>query len=296
MFGREGTQKLSENIERNIPNSQKERLDLPEIEDFADDTEGFFELPEFEDFADETELLGNLPDIEDFAGEADGIAVLPEIEKFADEARGLGNLPKIEDFLDDANGFADLEEQAKFIDGVESFSQNDSGRNFEDDEVKYFSTYEERLRQTPKEDGERGEWEGQRGESKYIPNDEEIAQILEEYGLDGIMYEDAIPDFSDVSECTVEIDNMTENRSENFSQCDKKCAEQWNKEARDGRTDWTARDVAKWRRENGYSWHERNDMKTCDLVPTKINDYFGHLGGVSECKKRDADNGGDFDD
>ena len=56
--------------------------------------------------------------------------------------------------------------------------------------------------------------------------------------------------------------------------------------------------MKKWREENGYSWHERNDMKTCDLVPTKVNDYFGHLGGVAECKKRDAaqNNGGDFDE
>ena len=59
----------------------------------------------------------------------------------------------------------------------------------------------------------------------------------------------------------------------------------------------TARDVSQWRKENGYSWHERNDMKTCDLIPTKINAYFGHLGGVSECRKRDEVNyGGDFDE
>ena len=39
-------------------------------------------------------------------------------------------------------------------------------------------------------------------------------------------------------------------------------------------------------------------MKTCDLVPTEVNDYFGHLGGVAECKKRDAaqDIGGEFDE
>lgn len=166
------------------------------------------------------------------------------------------------------------------------------------EEEEYFSTYDERLRQTPKEDSDRGEWEGERGESKFVPYDQEIIDILAEYGLDGIVYKDGIPDFSEVSESTVEIDNMTENRAENFKQCDEKCAEQWNKEGRDGRTDWTARDVAQWRKENGYSWHERNDMKTCDLVPTKINDYFGHLGGVSECKKRDAadNNGGEFDE
>jgi hypothetical protein len=150
-------------------------------------------------------------------------------------------------------------------------------------------------RQTPKETSDRGEWTGERGESKYIPSDEEIKAILAEHDLDGIEYQDGIPDFSEVAEATVEIDNMSENRHNtpdgqagNFEQCDQKCAEQWNKEGKDGKTDWTARDVADWRREIGYSWHERNDMKTCDLVPTAINDYFGHLGGVGECKRANA--------
>lgn len=218
---------------------------------------------------------------------------MPEIGHF-DEANEVENLkPKVEDF-----------KQIKPEEGTTFQESQDYWNNFFSQEIPegdspedYYSTYDERLKQTPKEDSDRGEWEGERGESKFIPNDSEIKDILEKYGLDGITYENGIPDFSEVSESTVEIDNMTENRAENFKQCDEKCAEQWNKEARDGRTDWTARDVAQWRKENGYSWHERNDMKTCDFVPTKINDYFGHLGGVSECKKRDADsNGGDFDE
>lgn len=167
----------------------------------------------------------------------------------------------------------------------------------EDVENSYFSTYEERLKQTPREDSERGDWSGKRGESEFTPNDEEIKESLDRYDKESIEYKDGIPDFSEVAESTVEIENMTENRADNFRQCDEKCAEQWNREGRDGRTDWTARDVKEWRQENGYSWHERNDMKTCDLIPTEINDYFGHLGGVSECKKRDIENGGsDFDE
>jgi|GEM_PF-1087722 len=162
----------------------------------------------------------------------------------------------------------------------------------------YPSTYEERIQQTPKE-GQRGHWAGERGESEYTPTGPEIVKILDEYGLEGIEYTDGVPDFSGVSESTVEIDNMTENRDSppgsNYEQCDEQCAEQWNLEGRDGKTDWSARDVADWRRENGYSWHERNDMKTCDLVPTKINAYFGHLGGVSECKKANSKDGG-FDE
>lgn len=203
--------------------------------------------------------------------------------------------PKIENFkkIEPEEGTT-FEEAQKFWDDL--FSKEIPEEDVNESKA-YFSTYDERLKQTPKEDSDRGEWEGERGESKFIPNDQEIKDILKKYGLDGITYKDGIPDFSEVSEATVIIDNMTENRAENFKQCDEKCAEQWNKEARDGRTDWTARDVAQWRKENGYSWHERNDMKTCDLVPTKINDYFGHLGGVAECKKRDAaSNGGDFDE
>lgn len=166
-----------------------------------------------------------------------------------------------------------------------------------DVENDYYSTYEERIKQTPAEESDRGEWSGERGESDYTPLDEEVKDILDKYDKENITYEDAIPDFSEVAEATVEIDNMTEDRAENFHQCDEKCAEQWNKEARDGKTDWAARDVKEWRQANGYSWHERNDMKTCDLVPTQVNAYFGHLGGVSECKKRDAGNGGsDFDE
>lgn len=164
-------------------------------------------------------------------------------------------------------------------------------------EIKLYSTYEERIRQTPRENSDRGEWSGDRGESDFTPNDKEIQDILGKYDKERIKYENGMPDFSEVAESTVKIDNMTENRADNFRQCDEKCAEQWNKEGRDGRTDWSARDVKEWRQENGYSWHERNDMKTCDLVPTKVNDYFGHLGGVSECKKCDSEIGGsDFDE
>ena len=167
-------------------------------------------------------------------------------------------------------------------------------------DILVYSTPKERLDRTPREDSDRGVWTGERGDSDFIPNDKEIIEILDKYGLDGITYKDGIPDFSECSESTVEIDNMTDKRygsDGNFAQCDEKCADQWNKEARDGKTDWTARDVRNWREENNYTWHERNDMKTCDLVPTKINDYFGHLGGVSEYKKlHSQDNGGEFDE
>ena len=171
----------------------------------------------------------------------------------------------------------------------------------ETEEGDYLSTYKERIDRTPNESGERGQWEDVRGESTFYPSNSLMKSLLKEFGLEGIQYTHGIPDFLKCSACTVEIDNMTEKRhgiEGNFAQCDQKCADMWNKDGQDGKDDWTARDVQKWREENGYSWHERNDMKTCDLIPTKVNDYFGHLGGVAECKRRDGvqTDGGEFDE
>ena len=131
---------------------------------------------------------------------------------------------------------------------------------------------------------------------------------LNEKGMDGIEYKNAEPDFSKCAEATVRIDDMTQNRDDyigadgtikqgNFTQADIKCSEKWNAEARDGKSDWTARDVYNWRHENKCSWHERCDTRTMDLVPFEIHSHCKHLGGVSECKVRDAVNvGGEFDE
>lgn len=81
---------------------------------------------------------------------------------------------------------------------------------------------------------------------------------------------------------------MSSNRPSNFKQADKACAEKWNTEKKDGRTDWTAKDVKKWRQENMCSWHERINMKTMDLVPRKIHEVCKHYGGVAECKHFEA--------
>ncbi|MBO5177164.1 MAG: HNH endonuclease [Lachnospiraceae bacterium] len=178
---------------------------------------------------------------------------------------------------------------------------------------EHYNTYDDRIAHTPKENSVLGSWEGDRGESKFVPNPETEAgraalEKLKEKDMDGVEYKNAEPDFSKCAESTVEIDDMTQNRDDyydkdgnlkqgNFTQADIKCAEKWNAEAKDGRTDWTARSVSDWRHENMCSWHERCDTKTMDLVPYDIHSQCKHLGGVSECKVRDAvDIGGDFDE
>ncbi|MCF0141431.1 MAG: HNH endonuclease [Mogibacterium sp.] len=161
----------------------------------------------------------------------------------------------------------------------------------------FYTTEEERIKQTPK-DGIRGAWDGERGNSKFIPAYQFIKERLAKYGEDGINYNKGVADFSKVSEGSVVIDNMTSERwghGKNFEQCDEKFAEKFNKERKDGRTDWIARDVAEYIDEHNLTRHEEPDGKTMHLVDTEIHGYFNHSGGCKECSVRDNNKGGGFD-
>lgn len=148
----------------------------------------------------------------------------------------------------------------------EQFLENIEGES-------YYSTYDERLKQTPTNNGN---WDGERGESMFHSYDESVNKILEKFGVDGISYKDAIPDFSEVSKGTVEIESMTDNRQRNFAQANEILAEE---------KGCTPQEVEKWMKDNKFTWHEDNDMKTMLKIPSEINSKFPHLGGVSECKK-----------
>ncbi len=165
-----------------------------------------------------------------------------------------------------------------------------------------YTSYKERCDRTPRDNSDKGAWEGARGESSFIPSEttsegKAVKEKLAEYGLKGIEYKNGEPDFSKCAETTVKIDHMTENRRDyydnqklekgNFTQADIKCAEAWNKQQKDGKTNWTQEDVSKWRDENNFVWHERCDTKTMDLAPREIHEYFKHSGGCAECKARD---------
>lgn len=165
-----------------------------------------------------------------------------------------------------------------------------------------YNSYEERISGTPADNTIFGKYEGNRGESKYIPSGRTvegivIKEILDQYGLDGIVYRNGEPDFEVCADTVLKIDIMSEFRYDyeapegtlgNFTQADMKCAELWNFDNRDGKSDWTPRDVANYREAHGLTWHEKCDMETMVLVPKEINAYFRHYGGVSECRKRDS--------
>ncbi len=165
--------------------------------------------------------------------------------------------------------------------------------------VELFSTYDERIIQTPKNG-----WMGERGESLYKPDSSEAASALRDYGLEGVEYENGIPDFSKCSEYSVEIDMIDKRESffdengnriaGNYERANSELANVFNSTNKDGKGDWTYNDVEKWRANNKLTIHEDNDMKTCYYVPTEIHKACTHSGGVAECKKK-AGIGGGFD-
>ena len=133
------------------------------------------------------------------------------------------------------------------------------------------------MKNTPKN---QGKWSNnQRGESTFISDKSgEVRKYLDEAGVSGVEYKNGIPDFSPFSKGEVRLRNMTNDRKANFSSADEMLAEKWSTPEKK----WTAEDIAYWREDNKYTWHELNDLETIQLVPSKINSIFKHLGGVGE--------------
>ena len=134
---------------------------------------------------------------------------------------------------------------------------------------------------------ENGEWNDERGNSKWCPDKEYVpqkanpegktwGQILKEYGIDGIKYKDGEPDFSPISKGDVEIKDFSDNRADNFDKADIELAKQ---------RGCSPQEVKKWRKENSYTWHECKNMKTMQKVPSIVHNNMSHSGGISEAKK-----------
>ena len=166
-------------------------------------------------------------------------------------------------------------------------------------QTEFASSYESRLNQTPALNNTKVQFEGIRGESKCIlkpPPNQQLKELLDEVGIDGIEYRNAVPDFSPTAKAQVEINYMlggTGNyggkaRKANFDQSDQKLADQLNNSPEFAKQfgmesgNISSRDIKKYREINKLTWHELNDVKTMQLVPTEINRDFGHLGGVGE--------------
>ena len=137
-----------------------------------------------------------------------------------------------------------------------------------------------------------GEWEGEEGNSKWVPDREKKpestltnpeektwGEILDENEIDGVSFNEGEPDFSEVSKGTVEIGDFSEDRDDNFDAADERLAEE---------KGCTKDDVRNWRKEHQYTWHERSDMKTMDKVPRTVHGNIPHEGGIAAKKKENA--------
>lgn len=131
-----------------------------------------------------------------------------------------------------------------------------------------------------------GRWTGERGSSLWRPNPEKVPEklnhinrkwkeILDEFNIEGIYFNNYEADFSVVAKSTIEIDNFTENRAENFKKAD---------EIEANKTFKKPSEIKKWREINDYTWHERGDCKTMDLVPAIIHNNIPHSGGIAKIK------------
>lgn len=133
---------------------------------------------------------------------------------------------------------------------------------------------------------ENGTWTEEPGDSTWIPDPDYVPQkqnpegqtwseILKEYGIDGIDFINGEPNLDSISKGNVEIDGFTSDRAKNFAKADIALAKE---------RGCTPEEVAQWRKENGYTWHERSDMRTMQKVLSKVHNNIPHAGGVSRAK------------
>lgn len=133
---------------------------------------------------------------------------------------------------------------------------------------------------------ENGSWEGERGNSKWVPDADYTPlksnpegkywdEILASNGIDGINFTDGEPCFTEISKGNVKIENFSSNRDDNFDKADIELAKE---------RQCSPSEVKEWRKENGYTWHECKDMETMEKVPGIIHNNVTHRGGVSNIK------------
>ena len=117
---------------------------------------------------------------------------------------------------------ADMLDNARYVDNAVD-AVSDTGKRLDDvvgggleiptafRQTKFASSYDARINQTPSLANRKVQFVGDRGESLCVlkpPPDPELKRLLNEAGVDGILYKNAVPDFSPVSRAEVEIDYM----------------------------------------------------------------------------------------
>lgn len=223
---------------------------------------------------------------------------------------------------------ADADDNQEYSDGeVHAFTENDEcveENIFEDtetpaesvevqlneiDEETEFSVEElqENINRTPINNGE---WNGERGESTWIPEDESVRETIGKYGADGIEYHNGIPDFDKFSAFDIELneDEFTEKNSHQFTTCNEGLADYFsdlsdqlagtecedpleNSDYRNAMMNIFKCDESElediqlhlneYETPYGFTWHHSQIPGRMQLIPTEIHVSARHRGGQS---------------
>ena len=219
----------------------------------------------------------------------------PEREATFNDAGGLGEKPPEEQVehvreepTDSVQGGLDNSgEESRNNDMVDHGAEDDtvSGENDEAIDAKDMpdecgSSFNDRRDITPINNGE---WSGERGNSIWRPEVEDVAAQLRSYGVDGIEYRDGFPDFSPVTVYEHQLPEELYRSSDTvqFNHCNEAMANHlgMNPEFADNFDDDQIEAIRQCLRPGGYSWHHNVEHGNMQLVPTRIHQDCRHYGG-----------------
>ncbi len=125
-----------------------------------------------------------------------------------------------------------------------------------------------------------------RNPSKSNPEGLTWDQVKKKYNFESIEFKNDEPDFDHFSRgnVTFKRGQYTSNRDKNFSMADKMLAAELSKKKK---KKITAEDVANWREEHGYTWHEKRDCRNLQKIPSIINNNIPHSGGIAAKKAKE---------
>lgn len=110
------------------------------------------------------------------------------------------------------------------------------------------------------------------------PNKLSWGKILKKYKIEGIQFRNGYPNFRKISRGTVNVgtENFSTDREKNYMLADKAIAD---------KKGCSHTEVQKWMKDEGYTWHECENMKTMMKVPCEVHANIPHRGGISEMKR-----------
>ena len=135
-------------------------------------------------------------------------------DEVCDESSLDDQLSLLDDSSDEVCDESSLDDQLSLFDD----SSDESVTDFKDENEESSDSHDEQpsdendeehsdIRFTPSEDSSLGSWTGERGNSEFIPDDEEVQRILNICDAHGVAYHDGIIDFSPFSVATVYLTN-----------------------------------------------------------------------------------------